>query len=180
MSVKIGTVMSGPREVTGGAVQGSVLGVLDHNIVLKNLDDNLLEVYVAKYVDDMTVIDTVGHEVTTDIDASGSRQMHNIHPTKTQEAFSTISTNATKKGLRINYQKTQVLSVSSAYYDTCAIITDNQGNKIKSGNSLKMLGFNFSSSPTIQPQLDYLIQKPTSAISCSCITKDLDYRKKNY
>ena len=51
MSVKLGTVLSNPKPVTGGAVQGSVLGVLDHNVVLNNLDDELLEVYVAKYID---------------------------------------------------------------------------------------------------------------------------------
>ena len=47
MSVKIGTVQSKPKIVTGGAVQGSVLGVLDHNVVLNNLDDDVLDVYVG-------------------------------------------------------------------------------------------------------------------------------------
>ena len=68
MSVKLGTIPSTPKPVIGGAVQGSVLGVLDHNVVLNNLDDNLLQVYVAKYVDDMTVIDKVDNSVRTVID----------------------------------------------------------------------------------------------------------------
>ena len=72
MSVKIGMVMSKPREVTGRAVQGSVLGVLDHNVVLNNLDDDLLDVYVAKYIDDMTIIDTVNQTVRTEIDSTGN------------------------------------------------------------------------------------------------------------
>ena len=42
MSVKLGTTLSDPKKVTGGAAQGSVLGVIDHNIVLNNLDDDLL------------------------------------------------------------------------------------------------------------------------------------------
>ena len=41
MSVKIGPIMSSPRPVTGGTVQGSVLGVLDHNVVLNDLDSRL-------------------------------------------------------------------------------------------------------------------------------------------
>ena len=73
MSVKIGTVMSKPRKVTGGAVQGSDLGELNHNVVLNNLDDDLLDVYIAKYVDDMTVIDTVDSSVRTEIDSTGNR-----------------------------------------------------------------------------------------------------------
>ena len=80
MSVKIGTVLSTPRAVTGGAVQGSVLGVLDHNVVLNNLDDSTLEVYVAKYVDDMTIIDTVDNSVRTEIDSTSSRPVHTIYP----------------------------------------------------------------------------------------------------
>ena len=38
MSVKLGLYLSAPKSVTGGAVQGSVLGVLDHNVVLDDLD----------------------------------------------------------------------------------------------------------------------------------------------
>ena len=70
MSVKIGTIISEARKVTGGAVQGSVLGVLDHNVVLNNLDDDLLQFYIAKYIDDLAIIDTVGNNVRTDIDTS--------------------------------------------------------------------------------------------------------------
>ena len=39
ISVKGGTHISNPKPVMGGAVQGSVLGVLDHNVVLDNLDN---------------------------------------------------------------------------------------------------------------------------------------------
>ena len=45
-----------------------MLGVLDHNVVLNNLDNDLLSVYVAKYVDVMTVIDTVDNNVHTEFD----------------------------------------------------------------------------------------------------------------
>ena len=52
---KVGTTTSDPCRITGGAVQGSVLGILDHNAVLESLDDNLLQIHTAKYVDDITV-----------------------------------------------------------------------------------------------------------------------------
>ena len=105
MSVKIGTIMSKPRVVTGGAVQGSVLGVLDHNVVLNNVDDDVLDVYIAKYVDDMTLIDTVKQSVKTDIDTSGNKPLHTIHPLATQNAFNNISRKATNKGLKINEKR---------------------------------------------------------------------------
>ena len=59
MVVKIGNEISEPYHITGGAVQGSVLGILDHNAVLESLDDDLLGIYVAKYVDDITIIETI-------------------------------------------------------------------------------------------------------------------------
>ena len=82
MQVKLGTVVSTPQMVIGGAVQGSVLGVLDHNVVLNDLDDELLDIYVAKYVDDMTIIETVTSNFPTTIDTSGSRPLHTIRPSK--------------------------------------------------------------------------------------------------
>ena len=41
MRVKIGNVLSEETEITGGAVQGSVLGVMDHNAVLEYIDDDI-------------------------------------------------------------------------------------------------------------------------------------------
>ena len=70
MSVKLGTVLSKARPETGGAAQDSVLGVLDHKVVLNDLDDEVLSIYVAKYVDDMTMIETVDNIVCTEIDNS--------------------------------------------------------------------------------------------------------------
>ena len=51
------------------------------------------------------------------------------------------------------------MSVSSGFYDTKAVIKDSEGQAIESNDTLKMLGYTFSSSPTIQAQLDYLIKK---------------------
>ena len=62
-------------------MQGSVLGVLDHYVVLNNLDDDLLQVYMPKYVDDMTVIDITDKTDRT----TNHRQLHTIYPQKTQE-----------------------------------------------------------------------------------------------
>ena len=39
MRVKIGNLLSDPISVPGGAVQGSILGVLDHNAVLESIDN---------------------------------------------------------------------------------------------------------------------------------------------
>ena len=36
-----GNIISEEKSITGGAVQGSVLGVLDHNVVLEFIDEDL-------------------------------------------------------------------------------------------------------------------------------------------
>ena len=46
MVVKVGTTLSKPIKITGGAVQGSVLGIMDHNAVLESLDDDLQGIHV--------------------------------------------------------------------------------------------------------------------------------------
>ena len=123
MSVKLGTVLSTPKPVTGGAVQGSVLGVLDHNVCLNDLDRDIPEeTYVAKYVDDLTIIDTAPNTVPTQVDSTGTRPLHINHSNKTQESFDSIKRTSEEKGLKINELKTQLLSVSSARFDTKATL----------------------------------------------------------
>ena len=51
MQVKVGNVLSEQISVSGGAVQGSILGVLDHNAVLENIDNEFV-LPASKYVDD--------------------------------------------------------------------------------------------------------------------------------
>ena len=79
MQVKVGNVLSDPIDVTGGAVQGSILGVLDHNAVLENIDSTFTQP-ANKYVNDMTL-----EEVTTkhsarvvDFDDDIGREQHSF------------------------------------------------------------------------------------------------------
>ena len=112
MSVKVGPTLSPPLQVTGGAVQGSVLGVLDHNAVLNDLDSNLAatnSLYVAKYVDDMTVIETVESDVECIVSNEESKPLHTFQPPKSQHAFDSVKEKAENKNLRLNEEKTQVL-----------------------------------------------------------------------
>ena len=149
-------------EVTGGAVQGSVLGVLDHNAVLNDLDtdlENSPSLYTAKYVDDMTLIDTVDSNTLTNITTTETRPLHTFTPPQSQQAFRTIKRRAEEKSLKINETKTQLLSVSSARFDTLARIETEDGETIESGNTLKMLGFVFSNKPTVNAQVENLIRK---------------------
>ena len=87
------------------------------------------------------------------------RPLHIITPPKTQDAFDLISQKSQQIGLKINDQKTQLLSVSSGFYDTQAVIKDTNNVELKSSSSQKMLGYIFSNTPSVQAQLDYLSRK---------------------
>ena len=63
--------------------------------------------YVAKYVDDLTLIETVPTSVETSIDSSPNRPHHTIKPKVTQESFNKIKNAAEQRGLKINDSKTQ-------------------------------------------------------------------------
>ena len=72
MRVKIGNVLSDEQLVTGGAVQSSVLGVLDHNAVMEIIDKSLQDTDVFKYVDDLTVEEEIAKEIQCLIDSASS------------------------------------------------------------------------------------------------------------
>ena len=147
MSVKVGTFTSDPVKITGGAVQGSVLGTLDHNVVLEDLDDGLLDLYIAKYVDDIALLESVSKETPVEEDLTGSRIKHTIHPPKSQAALETIKNRAEQKSMLINTKKTQILTISSSHNDCDSYLTDQNGDHIPSTEELKCWGSSFQQNP---------------------------------
>ena len=118
----------------------SVLGVLDHHVVLNGLDRDLNK--ERTYVDDLTIIQTVSMDVQTVVQVDATRNLHEITPNQTQRAFRSICKNSTDKGQKINKKiHVQVLSISSAKYDTVAKIEIFEGSELRSSDCLKMLRF---------------------------------------
>ena len=92
-------------------------------------------------------------DVETGVCSAGSRPLHIMRPTSTQNAFSSIKDKAKSKGLHINDSKTQILSVSSTNYDTKVEIRMTDRSIIESIDEIKMLGFKFSSAPVVSAQI---------------------------
>ena len=101
MVVKVGTEISEPVRITGGAVQGSVLGILDHNAVLESLDDNLLDVHVTEHVDDITMVEPIPKNKRVEEDLTGSKPIHVFQPEKSQVALDTVARRAQKKACKL-------------------------------------------------------------------------------
>ena len=159
MVVKIGTETSEPCKITGGAVQGSVLGILNHNVVLESLDDDLLGIYIAKYEDDITIVEDILKEYPyqlTEEEAIMKQVMQRQH---TQRALDTITKRAEEKHLKINGLKPQILTTYLSYIRLQVILLTKEGHKVHSDWELKMLGLYFQERPTVGAQIDNLARK---------------------
>ena len=103
-------ILSHEFPVTGGAVQGSVLGVMDHNAVMEFVNKGLDE-SSYKHVDDLTVQETIDKNISCTIDSSGNRPIHTFKPLEVQGSLDVLTENCLTKDLKINDKKTQLLSV---------------------------------------------------------------------
>ena len=64
MQVKVGNTLSEKLAVTGGAVQGTVLGVMDHNACMESVDEGF-HTDSFKYVDDLTSTEEIEHDANS-------------------------------------------------------------------------------------------------------------------
>ena len=99
---------------------------------------------VLKYVDDNVINEKISFDnVGTNV--QGFREKRAI---RTENLFKLIVHQAVSQGMKVNGAKTKSLLVSELKgYIPKAYIIDNEGNIVRSGNEMKVLGFNFSSDP---------------------------------
>ena len=110
------------------------------------------KVAVNKYVDDNLQEEGINFENAEQI---GNRKFK--HAVASQNVFRMIVRNAERKGMKVNTSKTGMLCVSdSLNTENHAYLYDRDGEKIESGNSLKVLGWHFSPKPTVGAHIDAL------------------------
>ena len=93
MQVKVGNTLSPMLPVTGGAVQGSVLGVMDHNAVMEIVDEDFLT-ESHKCVDDLTSTETIRHDAgsyTISGALTNERDIDVYHAEQSEENLSRIT-----------------------------------------------------------------------------------------
>ena len=144
--------------MTGGAVQGSVLGVLDHNAVVEYINDEI-DQDVYKYIDNLTLAEAIPQNIDSIIDNTGGIQTHYFRPPTTQDSFEKLYDACKERKLKINEKKTQLLSISNKSHETRTWIKLIDGSVMYSSYSFKILGFTFSNRPTIHEQVEYLINR---------------------
>ena len=162
MRVKVGNILSNPHPVTGGAVQGSVLGVMDHNAIMEFIDEDNDFQQFYKYIDDLTLEETISKSIQTLVDNSTEPPTHFFKPDKTQLTLNRLSDKCDELGLKINENKTQLLTISSARNTNHAWLTLKDRSTLYSADKLKLLGFVFNKNPNVHMQINSLISKAAS------------------
>ena len=118
--------------------------------VYKSLDNS----DIFKYVDDLILEEKVSEDIPCLVDLLGYRPLHLFGAQKIQQGFNKLQEACSEKGLRINEKKTQLISISSAKYDTKAWIEQKNAQPIYSESNFKLLGFHFNSKPNVHLQID--------------------------
>ena len=116
-------------------------------------------VKVFKYVDDNLTCEKVNFgTVAITMSPGGPVKVKQALPT--QNAFRSITGRARQKGMVVNADKTKLICISDALnYTPLVYILDGDGNRIDSGEELKLLGFYFSTKPTVSLHLSKITTK---------------------
>ena len=112
-------------------------------------------VEVNKYVDDNLQEEAVNFENVQPV--MGVKDKHAI---ATQNVFRHIVRQAEMKGMKVNSKKTNMICIAdSLNFKTKSHIFDREGEKIESGEHLKVLGWHFSDSPTVEAHIKVLVRR---------------------
>ena len=79
----------------------------------------------------------------------------------TENIFKRTTERAVSRGMKVNVAKTAMIPISDANsYTPCIYIKDNEGNEIAStSKTVRILGFIFDSTPTVNAQVDNIVEK---------------------
>ena len=103
-----------------------------------------------KYVDDCLSIEKLPFLGGESVNANGIENIP-VRAVKSQSHFRTVEYNAERKGMRTNALKTKMLCISNARsYTPQPYLLTTDSTAIRPSEMLKILGFHFSSVPTVR------------------------------
>ena len=145
-------------------MQGSVLGVLDHNAVMEFIDEEIDYQEIYKYIDDLTMEEEISQDIPCLVEQDPHTLMttHTFKPPDTQKSVGILEQSCQDRKLKVNEKKTQLLSISSGKCETRCWLTLKDGSTLLSDGSLKLLGFMFSNKPDVKSQINHLVNRASS------------------
>ena len=113
---------------------------------------------VKAYIDDFNIVDMVD-TATASIHFSTQRAQRRIYAGKSDRIFEVIKCEAEEINMKVNAQKTKMLCIDqNPNYNTTTYIQPD-GTRIKSEDSLKILGFYFHTKPDCKLHIEKLLLK---------------------
>lgn len=114
---------------------------------------------VVKYFGDNSVHEKINMENAEPIPGTNIKKKHSP---RTQNLVRTVVHVAEDSSMQINAKKTKMLCISDAASCTASAYTiDHNEGEIHSKSTLKVLGLTFSAKPSMQAQVDAIVQKIT-------------------
>ena len=136
------------------------------NVINDTLPFNLLskscygeaETWEIGYIDDLNVGETL--RVSEGIvHITTGKEMREIRSIGCEDMYGVIESNGKEIGMVIHPEKTQLLCINTCKdYEVTSFVSIGE-RKIKSGKSMKILGFMFDDSPTPKAHVEYLLEK---------------------
>ena len=113
---------------------------------------------IKGYIDDFNVIERVRvsgavSHITT------AKTTTRLHAPGTQEVFVKLNHVADEKNMKVNPSKTQLLCISPATSSSSTSYINFRGDRLVSGESLKILGFNFDGRPGVALHVSIMVGK---------------------
>ena len=107
-----------------------------------------------KFVDDGMILSKINMD-SADIVAGG--QIKCKHDLQSQNLFRRIVRRAKSRGMVVNKGKAKILCVSDAQtYEARAYLLEQDGGRLESGQSMKVLGFHIDSRPSVHAHVQAL------------------------
>ena len=110
------------------------------------------------YIDDFNSIEKVNLREVESHTTVNKRQI-NALAQKSETLFEKVRQLATSINMRVNCKKTQMLCISASHFNEVNSYIRTEDGDLKSGNNLKILGFQFSSEPNANYHVSNLIDK---------------------
>ena len=116
-------------------------------------------VEVDKYVDDNLQEEAVNVENCLVLNVLGDLHKSK-HAVATQNVFRHVVRRVEARGTKVNTDKTNIICISdSQNFKVSSYFYDAEGGRIDSTDSLKVLGWNFSSRPGVEAHVDTMIRQ---------------------